>query len=200
MWLTTINCCTLTFAKNGRKQNTTQTILWNYDPKKEIIREASFDLNFKLDTKYKNKEHEFISNIIRHLMNSSDDKAWWFLKTIKSRTTESNMVTFGKWSIIVNDRVMDRPNREAIRIIDEIESENQCLFDKWPQHHTIIDREDRSLFSYELKAASLKCALGFNMHRTRNYYINKKYDWFIMLKMQWDWRLEPRIQAQMHGT
>ena len=38
------------------------------------------------------------------------------VKKIKNRTGERNMVNFGKYSIVVNDRVMDRHVREDARI------------------------------------------------------------------------------------
>ena len=51
---------------------------------------------------------------------------------------------FVKWSFSFNDRVMDRPAREAIRMIDEISSETHYLFDKFPQHQNEIDSEARN--------------------------------------------------------
>ena len=49
-------------------------------------------------------------------MKSCDDESRLVLKTIQKRTEESNMVKFGKYYIVVNDRVMDRPVREAVII------------------------------------------------------------------------------------
>ena len=61
---------------------------------KEFPRIVSFELKFKLITKYKNKEHEFNSDPIRHLMKSCEDEARRSIKTIRSKKEESNMVKF----------------------------------------------------------------------------------------------------------
>ena len=94
-------------------------------------------------------------------------------KTIRSRTTESNVVRFMKWSIRVNNRVMDRPVREAIRIIDAMVRKSHYLINKHPQHCDLIVNEARKVFSNGLIAAELKCALGFNTHRMQDFSINK---------------------------
>ena len=92
----------------------------------EIISKTSFSTRFKLITNYKNKEHEFNNEPLRHLMKSCDDESRRVLKKIKNRTKESTMVNFGKYKLQINDLVMDRPVREAVRIIDEMDSENNA--------------------------------------------------------------------------
>ena len=52
---------------------------------KELTRIVSFELKFKLITKYKNKEHEFNSDPIRHLIKSCEDEARRSIKTIRSK-------------------------------------------------------------------------------------------------------------------
>ena len=47
-------------------------------------------------------------------MNSCDDEARRVIKPNRSITAESNMVNFGKWSVSVNDRVIDKLVREAV--------------------------------------------------------------------------------------
>ena len=69
---------------------------------------------------------------------------------------------------------MDRPVREALGIIDAIDSKNQCLFEKHPQHYNVIDREARNAFPQGFTATALKWASGFNMYGTRHCVINKK--------------------------
>ena len=83
------------------------------------------------------------------------------------------MVKFGKWFIVVNDRVMDRPATEAVKIIDTIDSERNQLLDKQPQYHDVIDSEARNVFPQGFTATALKCASGFNIHGTRYYAINE---------------------------
>ena len=39
-----------------------------------------------------------------------------------------------------NDGAIDRPEREAVRIIDAIESENNYLLEKFPGHYYLIDK------------------------------------------------------------
>ena len=62
-----------------------------------------------------------------HLMKSCDGEACRVIKTIKSRTIEINMVRFGKWSISINNRIMDRPVRGAVRIIDAMQHKSNKL-------------------------------------------------------------------------
>ena len=57
-------------------------------------------------------------------MKSCDYEARIVLKTIKNRTEEMNMATFGKFNVKVNDRVMDRQVREDVRTIDALDSEH----------------------------------------------------------------------------
>ena len=73
----------------------------------------------------------------------------------------------------INNRAIDRLVRMAVRIIDAMDSETQCLFDKHPQNHDLIDSEVRNVFSRSLIAALLKCTLGLNMHGARCCSINK---------------------------
>ena len=97
---------------------------------KELIRTAPFELNFKLITKYKNKECKFNSDPIRHLMKSCDDETRMLIEKIRNKKEEINMVKFGKCCINTNDGVIDRPVREAVRIIETIDSENCYLLEK----------------------------------------------------------------------
>ena len=62
----------------------------------------------------------------RHLMKLFDDEVRRVLKIINKRTEEINMMKFGKWTLRINDRVMDRPSREAVRLIDAMDSENNA--------------------------------------------------------------------------
>ena len=59
-------------------------------------------------------------------MKSFDDEVHRVLKVINKRTEERNMVKFGKWTLRINDRVMDRPFREAVRLIDAMDNENNA--------------------------------------------------------------------------
>ena len=97
---------------------------------KVLIRKVSFVPKFELMTKYKNKDCEFNSDPSMHWMKWCDDKVHRVLKTIRSKNAESNMVRFGKWSIRVNYGVMDSNVREAVRIIDVMDSESNYLIDK----------------------------------------------------------------------
>ena len=51
---------------------------------------------------------------------------------------------------------MERLAREAVKIIDAMDSENEYLFDKHHQQYDLIDSEPRNVFSRGLIAASLK--------------------------------------------
>ena len=82
------------------------------------------------------------------------------------------MVRFGKCCINTNDGVIDRPMREAVRIIDTIETENNYFLEKCPEHHDLTDKEATNVFSNGLKAATLKCSLAFNIFGTRDCAIN----------------------------
>ena len=62
--------------------------------------------------------------------------------------------------------------REAVRIIKK-DSNHQCLFDKYPQHHDLINSESSNMFSQGLAAAALKYASGFNVHGIRDCAINE---------------------------
>ena len=79
---------------------------------------------------------------------------------------------FGNVYVVVNDRVMDRLVREAVRTIDAMHSEQNYLFDKNPQHHYLIESEARNVFSQGHAAAALKCASGFNMNGMMDCAIN----------------------------
>ena len=114
----------------------------------------------------------FNSYPIRHLIKSYDEEARQALHTIGRRNIEISMLYFGKWSISVDNRVMETPFRESARIIDEMASELNCLFDKRPQHHTPIDIEAMEVLSQGLKAAALKFSAGFNMHGAWDCSIN----------------------------
>ena len=130
-------------------------------------------MRFKLITNYKNKEHDFKNEPLRHLMKSCDDESRRVLETIKNRTEDSKMVKFRKWIPLINYREMYRLVSKAIRIIDAIDSEKQCLFDNQPQQYDLIYSEVRNVFSQGLAAAALKFTLGFNTHGERDCAINR---------------------------
>ena len=52
--------------------------------------------------------------------------------------------------------MINKPVREAVRMIDAIESENDYFLDKCPEHYDIIDRKARKLFSNGLSSSALK--------------------------------------------
>ena len=93
----------------------------------------SFELKFKLMTEFKNKDNEFNSDPIRHLIKSCVE-ALTVIKTIRNKTEESKMVKLGKYCIRTNDGVMDRPLRYAVRIIDTIDSENHYFLENFPEN------------------------------------------------------------------
>ena len=130
-------------------------------------------MRIKFITNRENKDNDFRNEIIRHLTKSCDDEVRRVLQTIKNRTEERNMVKFGKCKYRINERLMDRLVRETVRIIDAMDSEKQCSFDKHPQHHDLINNNARNVFSQGLTAVALKRASGFNMHGKRNRAINK---------------------------
>ena len=57
------------------------------------------------------------------------------------------MVKFGKFCISTNDRGIERPVREVVRIIDVIETENNYMLEKYPEHYDLIDKENMNVFS-----------------------------------------------------
>ena len=57
------------------------------------------------------------------------------------------MMRFRKWSISVEDRVIDTLVREAVRNIDLIASESHYLLDMYLLCHGLIDSEARNIFS-----------------------------------------------------
>ena len=57
--------------------------------------------------------------------------------------------------------------REAIRIMDAIESENGYLCEKSAENYELLDKEARNVFPNGLPAATLKCSSGLNMHGKR---------------------------------
>ena len=56
------------------------------------------------------------------------------------------MVKFGKFCISTNDGVIDRPVREVVRTIHEIESEKNYFLEKILEHCDLIDKEARNAF------------------------------------------------------
>ena len=88
-------------------------------------------------------------------MKSYNNEAHRVIKIIRSNAKESNMVKFGKCCISTNDGVIDRPVREAMRTINEIESEKNYLLEKILEHYDLIDKEARNAFSNGLIAAVL---------------------------------------------
>ena len=62
---------------------------------KKLIETVSFALKFNLITKHTNKEHEFNSDPIRHLMKDCDNEARKVIETINSKSEESSMCMFG---------------------------------------------------------------------------------------------------------
>ena len=86
------------------------------------------------------------------------------LQNINNRKAESSILNVGKFLISVNDRVIERPSRETVRIIDAMTSESNYLFEKCPQHYALNDSEARNVLSQGLTDTTLKCAAGFNMN------------------------------------
>ena len=50
------------------------------------------------------------------------------------------MVKFVKYYISTNYGVAHKPMREAVRKIDSIESENNYLLEKFPEHYELIEK------------------------------------------------------------
>ena len=64
-------------------------------------------------------------------MNFCDDEERMLMKIVRNKTEESNMVKLGKCCTRTKDGVMGRPVREAVRMIDAIESENHYFLEKF---------------------------------------------------------------------
>ena len=97
---------------------------------KELIKTASFEIKFRLITKHKNKEHRLNRDPIQCLMNDCDNQARKVIETINRKSEESNSDKFGKHCIRLNEGIIDRPVREEVRIIDEMESEKKIFVRK----------------------------------------------------------------------
>ena len=92
---------------------------------KELIEMASFEIKFRLITNHKNKEHQFNRDPIQCLMKECDNQDLKAIEKINSKSEESGMEKFGKNCIRTNDVMIDRPVREAVRIIDAMEREKK---------------------------------------------------------------------------
>ena len=88
----------------------------------------AFNAKFKLIIKCRNQDHVFNMDPIRYLMKSCAEESRRVFQTMKSRNIESNMVNFGKWSISVNDRVVEILVREDVKIINAMTSEYNYSF------------------------------------------------------------------------
>ena len=80
-------------------------------------------MKFRIITKCKNKECKFNSDPIQYLMKDCDNEKRKVIEKISSKSEESNVDKFGKHCIRTNDEMIDRPVREAVLMIDVIESD-----------------------------------------------------------------------------
>ena len=65
--------------------------------------------------------------------------------------------------MMTNDEIMDIPMREAVRMMDSMESENGCVCEKSVENYNSIEKEARNVFPNGLSAVALKCAFGLSM-------------------------------------
>ena len=83
---------------------------------------------------------------MKHLMKDCDDKAQKALETMNSQSEENKMEKVGKQCIITNGKMIDRPVRETVRMVDAMESEKNYLFEKSAENCNFIDKEARNVF------------------------------------------------------
>ena len=79
----------------------------------------------------------------------------------------------GKQHTIINNEMIDRPVREEVWIIDSMESENSCLFERNGENHNFSCKEARNVFANGLSAAALKWSTGLSMHGKREWPVNQ---------------------------
>ena len=77
---------------------------------------------------------------MKYLIKECDDKARKALEAINNQSEENNMEKVGNQCIMINDEMIDRHAREAVRTIDAMESENSYLFEKSAENHKLIDK------------------------------------------------------------
>ena len=131
---------------------------------KEIIETSSFGIKFQSMTKYKKKECQFNKDPTTCFMKECDDEARKVLEGMNNHQEDKNMDKVGNRRAILNDEILVRPVREAVRIMDSAESENCYLCEKSGENHNFIDTEARNEFANALSVAALKCSTGLNMH------------------------------------
>ena len=85
---------------------------------KEIVETVSFEIKFQLITKCKNKEHQFNTDPMTHVMKECDDEARKVLEGTNDHQEDKNMDKVGNQRMMANDKILDRPAREAVRIMD----------------------------------------------------------------------------------
>ena len=76
----------------------------------------------------------------------------------------------------VNDEIMCRPIREALRTMNAIESEHGYFCEKSVENYELLDKETRNVFPNGLSATSLKCSSGLNARGKREFQINESVE------------------------
>ena len=72
-----------------------------------------------------------------------------------------------------NDKIMDRPVREGVRIMDAMESENGYLCENSVENYELTEKEAINVFPNRLSAVALKCSSGLITHRKREFQTNE---------------------------
>ena len=77
---------------------------------------------------------------------------------------DNNMEKVGNQCMTMNDGIMDMLLREAVRMMDAMESENGYLCENSVENYELIEKEARNKFPNGLSATVLKFSSGLNMH------------------------------------
>ena len=112
----------------------------------------------------KHKKKECHTDPMKYLMNECDEKARKIIGKTNNQQECNNIEKVRNQCVIVNNEIMDRPVREAVRIIDAIESENGCLCEKSVDNYESLDKEAKNVFPNGLSEAALKFSSGICMH------------------------------------
>ena len=93
-------------------------------------------------------------------MKEYDNKARKLLEGTNDYQEDKNKEKIGNKCMMLNDEILDRPMKEAVRKMDAMESENGCLSEKSGKKYNVEDTEARNAFANGLSAAALKCSTG----------------------------------------
>jgi len=140
---------------------------------KELINESTITIKLILTKCPKKNIPSFQNKPLEHLISRCDKTAKSYHHTAYHQSQVSNIKFYGNQAITINNQLSTNSIKEAIRIVDGRQAENEYRIRKLKHLSDWVDGDAREAVPLnKISTSILKCVAGYNHYGLRNALIN----------------------------